>query len=112
MNRRLARALGSAALIGGVMVSWSARVAPLAAAGLMLPACDGFDCNPRSCSDLGSGSNGKTFKSCAACGGDSGCSIELRDETGKAFYDCSDTDGKNCSTDPGFLSAEESYCGF
>lgn len=111
MNRRLARTLGSAVLIGSVMVSWSARVAPLAAAGLLLPACDGFECTPRNCDDLASGSNGKTFKSCTACAGEGGCSIELRDDAGKAFYDCSDTDGRNCSTDSGFLSAEESYCG-
>jgi hypothetical protein len=82
-------------------------LAPAAAAPLM-SGC-GADCKQRTCADLGY-DNSLTFMSCAACGDGTGCDIDLEDASGSSFYHCSDSDGKNCSTEEGLVSAEESYC--
>ena len=111
MKKIRARWLSGVLVVSSVVVSVSARVAPFAATAL-LPACDAYDCSPHACSEYGSGGNGNSFNSCCACGSDDGASIELRDPSGKAFYHCDDQDGKTCSTDPGYLSAIETYCGF
>ena len=75
-----------------------------------LPACDAqFDCSQRDCSDYGASS--KSFQSCCACGSDYGATIQLRDSAGKVLYECSDDDGKTCSTGSGYIDAIESYCG-
>ena len=107
MQGRWRRWFAGLCVVGGLALSGAVRVAPIVGLGL-LPAC-GPDCTPRSCNDLGSGSNGKSFNSCGTCD-DYGCDLNLKDEDGNSFYECTDNDGKTCSNDPGFLSAEETYC--
>src|SRR5690348_16464497 len=106
-RRRLQRLLVSIGLAGGTAMASLGRLLPVAAALTVLPGC-GADCKPRNCSEFGAAD--KKFQSCAACAGEGGCDITLEDESGKEFYHCSDSNGKGCSTDPGFVAAEESYC--
>jgi len=109
---RRRRFLAAAAVAGSAILSLSARVAPIAAAGALLPGCSA-DCELRQCDDLIEGAsdlstNGKTYTHCLSCDSDGYCDTQLQDDTGATFFDCQDGEGSDCTTD--VVNAEFAYC--
>ncbi len=106
------RVLGSVCVIGGMVLSLGVRVAPVVAAGVLLPGC-GADCEVRECNALVSGSsslttNGGTYNHCITCFSDGTCETQLQDNTGTQFFDCTDGQGTDCTS--AVVDAEFSYC--
>ncbi len=95
-------------VVGGALLAASVRLAPVATVAA-LPGC-GNSCDPETCAQVAGSlsSNGKTFTQCITCDADGNCETVLQDDTGATFFDCTDGEGKDCTS--AVVNAQFGYC--